>query len=352
MDSPSAFPLLREFWRGLTTPDIRVVAAAFALIAGIVGASLLVSSEALARGATESWMLGARMDIVRASALAMQGAKQQARGPEPALLFVGPSALSTWLPLGQEASRIASEAAGRPIRVLTMSGGGLSYAGAAALIDRFGADFDGWIIIGVARQSIGREFDASGQKLRATQSAYLGFDSAILRDEAAFLGHPQSPPRGLDALDHWGFRNRMFLLRNLRGDGGLGHVEARTLDAGKHTGDFLPLATDTLEKHLVVLGRIVERVRASGRARIALVETPWWDSFDTASQTEAWRQDEKAYRLRMEAWAKAHGVVWLPGAETFGATAADFSDTRHIRSDALRERFLVMVVQELERQNP
>lgn len=345
----------REFWRGLTTPRFGVVLAALGwLMLALVLGEVLARKSWLAARASPAVPAHIRDHFARASVLALQGARRQAPGPEPTLLFVGPSALRLWLPDEAESADVLAKAERGPVRVITMCGNAQSYALTAALIERFGTDFDGWIVIGVDRQMIGRSLNPGEAWLREVQSQRLGFESALFRTESEFLGVSQPKATGFALRDRRSFNRAMGFGRAslaiyLRGETSyLPHdIVPGPYDPARAAKSLSPLSVDGLDRHLAVLERLVARVRAAGRAKVALVETPWIDDFAPELKTPEWEAEEAAYAKKMHAWSQAHGVPWLTGAAAFALKPQDFVDTRHVGSAEARREFVLMVAKEL-----
>ena len=315
--------------------------------------TLLAREGRVAHGSKQAWVDGADGDFARGSAFALQGASVHAPGPEPTFLFVGPSALRFWLPRADEASAVASAGTDRSVNVLAMCANGQSYAVSAALLERFGFDFDGWVVIAVGRQMIAREWNDEERERRLVQSREIGFTSIRLRDEERALG--LNPPVELG----WGFwDHRRFYYNNRLGLGPWlpeplravhqPHWEAtQPIDFQMARRVFAGLSVGAWERHLALLDRIVRDAEQAGVARVALVETPWLDAYEPAIRPETWEADEATYSRQMTEWCAQRGVPWLTFAREFPCTAGDFVDPRHLGSEKLRERFLQTVVTKL-----
>lgn len=345
--------LLREFWHGLTTPDAAVPRiAAVLLLAAVAGLS--IAAEGFRRRIESGHVAPQSLldDFCRASVVAMRGAAREADPAAPTFVFVGPSAMRDWLPRGREADEAASAAAGRPVRVLAMCGPRQSCASSAALIERFGADFDGWFVVGVTRKSIGQRPSDDDLPLLRRDSQVLGFDSEVLRRASAYLGYPQEPPTGLELWDRRRFYHHALLKPALvipRGSSRLrsGQPAGRPDPADVGNRSEGPLDPEALDRHLAVLLDVATRVRNGGRARMALVETPWEEHLVSSLQSPEWLRDEAAYRRRMLDWSETNDVPWITAAADFEATSADFMDSRHVGSPRLRRQFVDAVVREL-----
>jgi hypothetical protein len=351
--SPLSPPtLLRDFWRGLTTPDAAVPRIAAVLVLAAL-AGLSVAAENFRRriesGAVAPQSM--RDDLCRASVVAMRGAAREADPTAPNFVFVGPSAMRCWLPPDDEVDEVATDAAGRPVRVILMCSPLQGWASSAALIDRFGADFDGWFVVGVTRQLIacGRSDAIAARRRRETQE--LGFDSDVQRAASAILGDEQHPETGWELWDRRRFYYRALVRPTFSPLWGLRRLRKGKPPAGGRFEPEMdaigPLDLERLDRHLAVMQEVVQRVRGHGRARIALVETPWEEHLLSSLQSPEWLRDEVAYRRRMREWSEKNDVPWITAAADFQATSADFGDSRHVGSLRLRCQFLEAVVHEL-----
>ena len=349
----SVKPVVRDFWRGLTTPDVVAVKMAAVLLLVALG-GLSVAAERFRRQ-IESGSVDWRSvpdDFCRASVLAMRGAPRECDPVARTIIFVGPSAMRDWLPPDKDTDAVASAAAGGPVRVLAMCGARQGCAAAAALIDHFGSDFNGWFVIGVTRQMIACRRNASDTMRRRRESQELGFHSDLHRHISAALGHPQEIETGWELWDHRRFHYHSLLKPGL----GLPRRMPR-LQLGKPPDTATPrrdeyenvgpMDLELLDRHLTVLRELAKHVRGRGRARLALVETPWEEHLVLDRQSPEQAQDEAAYRRRMKAWSDHEDVPWITAPTTFPATSSDFRDSRHVGSLSLRHRFLEVVVQEL-----
>jgi hypothetical protein len=351
------FSALREFWIGLTTPDIRAVAGAAGVIAvALLFASLLAREDRVARGASADWLDPVYEDHARSSFYAMQGAARQASGPGPTAVFVGPSALRFWLPPPEETNAVFRSTLGPSARALILCGDSQSYATSAALIERFGWDFEGVVVVAVDRNMIAREVDADGRMNRLRQSRQLGFVSERLFAEAAALGQPMETGLGWSFWDRRSFHFHSYL--------GMGawlparlrprhqpHWERRgELNLAEARGHFGALAPVLLDRHLALLDRLAADARRAGRARLVLVETPWLDQYEASVRPPAWAEDEAEYAARREDWMLETGVEWWRFAEDYSVKRDDFVDPRHIGSPGLRRRFAAEVARALRKE--
>jgi len=341
---------LREFWRGLTTPDFGVVKMAAVILLGLLGvvSAMAVNFRQRIEAGEVNWREMPN-DFCRASVIAASGAARQTDPSATNFILVGPSALRCWLPLPEEAEALASSAVGSPARVKILCGDRQSYAYTSALIDRFGADFDGWFVIGVARQTIGRLRDDNLMFYRR-QSRALCFDSEVLRKNAAFLGYPQERPTGWELWDHRAFyqQSRLGLhLPFLKRKPYRAYLPPSPIPEDPAIAGISALNPTVLEKNLITLKQVADHVRASGRARVALVETPWVDTFVDSMQTPAWRKDESAYHQAMREWSQRNNIPWIMAPASFDLGVSDFADFAHIGAPEPRRKFLEAVVREL-----
>jgi hypothetical protein len=344
--------MVRNFWRGLTTPDAAVVKIAATLLL-VALAGLSVAAEAFRRRVESGDVAPRSMrdDFCRASVVAMRGAAREADPTALTFVFVGPSATRCWLPPDDEVDEVAAAAAGAPVRILWMCGPRQGWASSAALIERFGTDFDGWFVVGVTRQLIACRRGGANAARRRRDTQELGFDSDVQRSASAILGHEQHRKTGWELWDHRRFYYHALFKPALGLPWGVRWLQTAKPPAGdRFEGEMDavgPLDFEQLDRHLAVMQGLVERVRGHGRARIALVETPWEQHLVASLQSPDWLRDEAAYRRRMGEWSEQNDVPWITSPADFQATAADFKDSRHVGSPRLRRRFLEAVVHEL-----
>jgi len=348
---PAAKTFFHDFWRGLTTPDLKALKIALVILLGLLGlvSELAHNFRHRVEDGEVSWS-SVTHDSCRASILAMRGAQLETDPSFKTLVFAGPSALRCWLPHPDDADRLASSATGAPVRVLSMCSNRQSYAFTAALLDRFGADFDGWFVLGVSRQTIGRAAAEEETDYHRRESRILGFDSKVLRLESAWLGCPQEPPIGWEAWDRRAFYHQCqlgFWLPESHHPAYDPYMPRTFIPMDAVRAGIAPLSGEDLQRHLGVLARAAARIRGRGHARLALVETPWVDTFTPAMQTPEWMKDEAAYQQTMAAWSREHDVPWLTMPAGFEASAADFADPRHIATPTLRIQFLESVTRDL-----
>ena len=346
--------LCGDFWRGLTTPSPGTLLGALALLVlALAGGSFLAREDRVVKGSAADWLDPVADPFARASVIAMQGAARHAPGPEPALVFVGASSLRFWLPHPDEAARVVGEALGGPRRVLTLCGNSQGLAASAALIERFGFDFDGWIVIGVDRQALGRSMPTRSGEARRNQARTLGFDSERFLAESVATGYPQRWQTGWSLWDHRAFHYQTLLGFRRWLPGGLAtpydpHATLyRVVNLEQGRKLFAPLDPDILEAHLGVLERIVADAWRAGRARVAVLEAPWLDRYEPALRVGDWMADEAAYRARRERWAKAQGVPWLDPSLDYPISLKEFFDVRHFGAEAFRRRFVADTARQL-----
>jgi len=348
---PAPNSLLREFWRGLTTPDVGVLkmaAVIFLILLGALSVAAVNFRKQVEAGKVD-WRVITN-DFCRSSMIAVNGAARETDPSAMNLIFVGPSALRCWLPPPEEVDALASSAAGSAVRLRVMSGNRQGYAITSALIDRFGADFDGWFVIGVGRQAIGRELTMEDLEYRRRQPRILCFDSEVLRSNSAYLGYPMERATGWELWDNRAFHYQTKLGLDLpfkKKKSYHPYMPATSVSSSAGTESIRPLDASSLERHLTVLEQMMRKVREQGRARVALVETPWIDTFTPAMQTPEWQRDEAAYQQTMREWSRRNDVPWITLPASFEMSASDFFDPRHVGSVRPRERFLEAVVREL-----
>ncbi|MFD0895185.1 hypothetical protein KBB96_00490 [Luteolibacter ambystomatis] len=348
---PTANSFIRDFWRGLTTPCpgvLKLAALFLLLLLGAVALKARHFRQQVEAGAVP-WQ-SFEDDFSRSSIMAVRGASRETDASAKTLVFVGPSSLRCWLPHPDDTAGIASSAAGTPVKVLSMCANKQSYSFTSALIDRFGSDFDGWFVIGVGMHLIGREYVQEDHDFHRRESRVLGFSSGILRKGSGWMGDPQERETGLEAWDRRAFfyQCKLGMERPASGKAPyFPYLPARPIPSDPVAADMPSFSGNMLNLHLVLLQETAERIHKAGRAKLALVETPWVDSFTPSMQTAQWRMDEATYQSKMAAWSEANGVTWISTPNHLQATAADFSDTRHLGSADLRRHFLETVTREL-----
>jgi hypothetical protein len=338
---PVAPSVWREFWAGLITPSPKVLgpAAGFLLLIFLT-LTFLARPARRESGDPKRWLQSTRDPIGRASLTASQGARIHLPGSEPAMVWVGPSSLVHWLPTPARARKQAANELPYPIQIANLSALGLNYASAAALIDRFGADFDGVFLLGINAQSILSTPTPRERKRHQNQPRQLAFSSAVLEAESTALGFPHQP-LGWSLYDQ-----RDFHLRSRLGFGAEGLL--------RHRGDFLyhwdqarprspkqtaPPDFARLTAHMALLERIHHRLQSGGRARLVLVETPWRDAYLPSARGPGWAEGTAAYHAALTAFSERHHVPWLHPAAKLKITAAAFKDISHNHDPTLRPKF-------------
>lgn len=341
------FAARREFWLGLTTPDVRVLRmAALLLVGALIVASFLAREERVEKGVAADWLDPVWDDYARSSFYAMQGAGRQAAGPGPTVVFVGASALRFWLPPPEETNEILRSVLGDSARGLILCGNAQSYPLSAALIERFGWEFSGAVVVGVDRNMIGRELNQREREERRSQPRRIGFVSERLEREAVALGQPVDRGWGWIFWDRREFHFHSYLGFKSWIPAGLRrsyrpHWEsADPVKAEDARQEFGPLANKVLDRHLELLSRLAADARRADGARMVLVETPWLDQYEKTARLPGWARDEARYVARREAWSAENGVPWLDFAEDFSAASSDFVDPRHVGQPELRRRFV------------
>ena len=293
------------------------------------------------------------------NAVTIQGAARHAAGPGPTVVLVGPSFLASLLPPRDQLAEAYASAGVASTRVVGLAADALSLEECAAIVDKFGADFDGWFVIHVNRHTLARDMeDRESWKRKA--GLLVGFHSPVLTDERVRSGRPISRPWGIPLLDF-----PRFYLQSLGGwrpllfpwKLGFGSRKSERAQRIPPTQEEIlaqipPSASGAQTHSFEVLGRVAERLRASGRARLAIVEVPFADEVTLEVQTEAWRAARATFALQRSAWSQAHGVPWLDITDKLRARPEDFGDARHVSSAAVTARFTAAVSQWLAAPKP
>jgi len=351
----------RAFWEGLTRPHGGTAAGALTFLAFLWIFLALSSTEAHVRATDLKGWVGFSDESGwnNLNATTIQGAAQHASGQGRTVVLIGSSILVDLLPPRDQLSELYVSAGVAPVRVVGLAADALSPEESAAVVDKFGADFDGWFVIHVNRHALARDtHDVDMWKKRS--GAFVAFYSDILADERRRSGHVVPRQLGIPLLDFpkfylqslGGWRSVLFPWK-------LGFRPRRSQKAQRLAPTpaeivaNLPLSGSGAQTHSFdLLGRVAERLRANGRARLAIVEVPFADEFTPEVQTEGWRAARAKFIAQRKAWSKAHGVPWLDVTDKLQARPEDFVDPRHLASPAVSRRFTTAVLQWLAEVKP
>jgi hypothetical protein len=353
------FPrLVRAFWQGATQPCVGSALGALSLV--LTGAVFLAASSTEVRvQATDPsyWLKKDDDDYGRVTAYAIQGAPRHARGSNPAVVFVGSSLVQALLPHGAGLDEALSAGIGRPVCGLNLNGPALSYIEAAAVVDRFGSDFDGWLVVAVNRHVLARDIQ-DGQERKRSAGWLIRFESAVLEEEHNRARLPLPRRSGIPLLDHSDFYLRTlggwrFAGRTPPHYAPITHRQSRvTIDPGRTLADLPPYDSASFETNFAVLSRMAERQRAAGGARLVLVECPVVDEVIPSLHTREWKEARERYIRRREAWSAEHQVPWLDVTDELGLRQSDYYDPRHVTTPEVRRRFAELVGQRLAALRP
>ena len=355
-DSAEPVPLTirctRAFWYGLTRPHAGTALAALGL--ALPGWLFLAASSTEARvRATDTarWLRNAEDGWCQLNAVAIQGAARHAAKPGETVVLVGPSHLQALLPPGPAlADAFSRSRDGRPQRVVQLAAPALNHEEMAAAVEKFGGDFDGWFVLTVNRHTLARDLRAR-DVVKNQGAMSLGFSSDLLNEERRRARLPVRASWGVPLLDYPG-----FYLASL---GGWRHALGRAPVFGA-TGEYsaaplrpvsmrqvelaLPAHLPEAEaRNFGLLGRVAERLRAAGGARLAVVEVPFADEALLEIQTPRWRAQRAEFVRRREIWSRENDVPWLDTTAELQLTAGDFTDPAHVGSPAARIQFVKVV---------
>lgn len=332
----------REFWSGLTRPSFGAAWAMLGLAA--LGWLAVIAGSTTAhvrRTPAGQWVRNPLDDYGLLTARCLQGAELLARDAET-VVFVGPSLMREALPDEPSLSALFSENRAAPVRALKLCGNSLSVLEAAAVIDTFGSDFRGIFVMSVSRHRLNRGLDLRSAEKVHTDGA-LGFTSAVWEEELRRANVTPPARVGWDFWDH-----RAFYVRTM---GGWRHawgapppIFPHFFSPGENPSDekiraFLP--EDNPAARAAVrdaIGRIAERLRRAGGARLVLVEFPWADSAVPSVQDETWRAADQRHRAEMQAWSQANQVPWIDVREAMHLQRSDYCDVLHVVQTEARHR--------------
>ena len=356
-ERPSLRSLVKAFWLGATQPNAGVALSAVVLT--LVGVLLFVGSSTEARVRrtdAASWLRRVDDAYGHLTSLSIQGAERHARGPGATIVFVGPSVLQSLLLLPAELDPVLTGAIGRPARGLDLTAGALSAMESAAVVDRFGTHFDGWLVLGVNRHTLARNLKRE-QDRKTKLGFWVTFDSAVLDDELSRAGLPAARVWGVPLLDHSGFYCGSLAGWRYFGRKAPVYVRPLVRSSGRVTPAKIRATNSIYEEaafvaNLGVLARIAERSRASGGARLVIVECPFADEVIAEVQTAAWRRERERFNQRRDAWVAEHGIPWIDVTSELGLKAEDFIDPQHVGSPEVRRRFLTVVARRLAAMEP
>jgi hypothetical protein len=336
------------FWQGLTRPHAGTALAALGL--ALTGWLFLAASSTEARvRATDTarWLRNAEDGWCQLNAVAIQGAARHAAKPGETVVLVGPSHLQALLPPGPALTDAFSRSRdGRPQRVVQLAAPALNHEEMAAVVEKFGGDFEGWFVLAVNRHTLARDL-RTRDVVKDEGAMTLGFPSALLNDERRRAGLPVRASWGVPLLDYPGFY--LASLGGWRhalgqapvfGAGGEYSASPQRPVSARQVELALPAHLPEAEaRNLGLLARVAGRLRAAGGARLAVVEVPFADEALPELQTTRWREQRAGFVRRREAWSRENGVPWLDTTAELRLTADDFTDPAHVRSPVARIRF-------------
>ncbi|MEO5957620.1 MAG: hypothetical protein ABIZ49_13910 [Opitutaceae bacterium] len=359
-NEPSYFVrLVRAFWQGATQPCVGAALGALGLT--LAGAIFIVASSTEARvRATDpaAWMSSPTDDFGRQAAFVIQGAERHARGRGTMAVFIGPSMLQSLLPAGADLDQALTAGAGQPVRGLDLSALALNYMEEAAVVERFGSAFEGWLVLGVNRYALARNFQED-QERKKRHGFLVEFDSRVLDEELQRAGFPPARRWGVPFLDHTSLYRRSlagyrFAERSPHGYVPPTHaVKERILNTpGKILASLPVRDAAAFEANLAILGRMAERQRRAGGARVVLVECPFADEVTPALHSPEWREEREQFIRRRNAWSAEHNTPWIDVAAELGVRPEDFYDPLHVHAPAVRRRFVELVARRLAALQP
>jgi len=350
----------KGFIRGFLAPSPQAVAGAVAVaLLWMGGACLGIDESLLLRSGGRGMMRDARDESAWISAQVLRPpATSNAPSGPPAqrLCLVGASDLREALIEPADLAALASEKLGRPTEVVDLLMNMLLWEERAALLERVGADFDGYIVLSVGPQQMSRNTDSLQ---RLALQPRLGFQSDIFDEECRRAGILRPRPTRVYFLDNALFvlrravqllpganipERRQFYEFTVRGD-----HQAVPDPAYARLSCFEPAA---FARTRGVATRLIHRLQNSGKAKIVLLEVPWLDSvLDSEKSRE--RSDQKAaYVTAIRQLAQETGVRYLDLSDNVRWTADDFADYRHIGRAAARRRFSTALLEALGSPNP
>jgi hypothetical protein len=305
------------------------------------------STEARVRATdTARWLRNAEDGWCQLNAVTIQGAVQHAAKSGETVVLVGPSHLQALLPPGPALADAFSRSSGGPRRVIQLAAPALNHEEMAAVVEKFGGDFNGWFVLAVNRHTLARDLRAR-DVVKDQGAMSLGFSSDLLDEERRRAGLPVRASWGIPLFNHPGFylaslggwrhtlgRAPVFGVAEDTSAAPLRLVTARQIELA------LPVHVPEAEaRNFGLLGRVAERLRAGGGARLAVVEVPFADEALLEIQTSRWREQRAGFVRRREVWSRENNVPWLDATAELRLTAGDFADPAHVGSPPARIRF-------------
>jgi hypothetical protein len=281
-------------------------------------------------------------DHSRLTALAVQGAARHAGAWT--ICFLGSSEMREGLAADEFWERSLRPVAPAEPTSLTLVANAMRRDAAYAVLDRFGCDFSGIVVLNTSLPSlsIGPSDPSALKYLLGFSSPYLGGFSrafgvlgnlrmgiANLYQEAGY--RPAWLEEPVRTWDRYHFEQTET-------SGDLDEVRRRPADDGK------------IEKNLRWLARTIGRVRQDHRARVVLLEIPWREQAADSALSAARAAELAAYRTRIAAFALEQRVPWIDVTAAARLRSADFADRAHLHDPAARLRFSECVAKALARE--
>lgn len=343
-----------ELWRGATRPSAGALAGTLAVAAGLLAGGACVFDERfVARHGDGALLLSEDDDAAWISARGLRG--WRAIQAESLTVLLGASDLREATVGDAEMTGLLDAAGERASRAVTLCADQLGLLDRIGVLERFGFDFPGTLVVGVNLAQLNKGLD-SWQ--RTASSHHLGFRSALVAAECRGLGLRPPPITGVDFWDNASFflRRTRLLWPTVRG----ARVQHRRQRFYRTAGAAAsaapapagPLDRDAAAANLRALEILVAKCRSAGRCRVVLVEVPTLEEAPGASLSPERLKIVERSRLLLDEFARRHEVPLLRPAVAAGLRSEDYCDPRHIGSDAARARFSLALVRALTERRP
>lgn len=337
------------FRSGLTQPSLAgllgALAVAFVWFAGACG---LFNDRFLASRRPGSLMLDSKDSIARASVIAVQGAAQHARGFTVCIGGTSDTeeliARPDWLE-----QRFADQ--GSPgVHIVRLCAAALMLEEQRALIERFGADFNGVFVLGVGPQLVSRPTAALADRLHRYR---MPFRSGSFDDECRRAGLRPPPRTGIDFLDNVRFylQHTACLRAPWQPDREFGthalHKDESDMTVPPLDEKECQVNIEEIPRNLACLARTVDFIRAQGRAQIVLVDIPRLHLVDGRWKDPRWKPGMEAYRAAIREFATARQLPLVNVTDEAALKPEDFYNTGHIGKESARQRYGTALVRAL-----
>ncbi len=351
-DTPS---LLRAFWTGLTTPDVRALGIALLLvIVGFAGATVLITSERMAGPSARLWLRSAGdHDVIVSSDML----RLRAHMPGGAVLITGASPTRNAVDTHILSTELTPP---RPVFGLMQSA---QQPLSTALLTHFMPErIDGWVVFGVTPARLLEDPKRGLEQERGSQR--LALRRPRDRHVLAELGIDAGPMTGNYFWDNRAFfgpRVRALLANVIRGHAphhlAIPHVDGeraqglrtwqrnRRLHELRYLG-FAGLAPAARAVSFAANLRFLERAAATVRARggrVAFMIEPVNPAFVEAIGLTEWLASERA---QLRAALRPIAPVLDPGADVT-LRGEDFVDHVHVGSRAACTAFTQALARQL-----